>query len=112
MNPTTPQPNSQQQNSGQPIAPDALSASLAFATHLHEQSLPKETPQAPQEAQNGQGQPQGQETGNVPDDTKMTDMEAKIDKKLEVLRDELKGSQKVEIESLRKDIKDALDSYE
>ncbi len=109
MDNTTSQPNSQV-----PLNSDQIASSLAFATNLHEQTIPKDMPQqgteAPQEPQNSQGQEQTQETQNVPDDTKMNDLEGKIDKKLDLLRDEVKGHLKLEIESLKKTINDALEN--
>lgn len=101
MNNTTPQPNKQAQ-----MSPDALAATLAHATHLHEQLLP-DIQHAPQASQEPQGNEQGQQVDNMADQ-KMGDLESKIDQKLEILRNELKGNQKLEIESLRNDIKQAL----
>lgn len=98
------------------LGPDEAAAALAFATHIAEGMMPppdsaiQGQPEAPQSAQEAPGQelePQGKEE---PETGKMDELEAKIDQKLEILREELKGNQKVEIDSLKKLISDALEN--
>lgn len=115
MDNTTQQPNTQDQTQQMPdaLSPTALAATLAHATHLHEQLLPKpeaqQMPQTPsQTPQNAPGQELGGQVESDTIDKKTGDLEGKIDKKLEILRDELKGTQKVEIDSLKKLIQEAL----
>lgn len=112
MNNTTPKDNMQGLN------PDQIMSSLAFATHIHEQSLPKdmpsqeappEAPQAPQDAvepttedmaQKGQEEPQKEEkTGKEIED---------LAKGFEEFKGEVKGIIDTKFDGLTQTIKDAL----
>ena len=96
------------------MTPEEAKASLGLATRLSEQMLMAQmAQQAPQDAQNGQGGEQMQEMG----DSDNMDIEAqdkedrgedKTDEKMEILRTELKDTIKVEIDSIKQMIKEAL----
>lgn len=98
------------------MTPEEAKASLGLATRLSEQMLMAQMAQtAPQDAQNA---PQ-QEIGQEGEDSDSMDIEAqdkedkgedKTDQKLEILRTELKDTIKVEIDSIKQLIKEALDN--
>ena len=108
MDNTTPQQN----NQGNMTTED-LRAALGFSTNLMSQMLPKDEmipTDGPQEAPNGTGQEMGTETKKEPQEDKMMAMEGKMDEKMEILRTEMKSVIKTEIESIRDDIKTALEN--
>lgn len=106
MNPTQTQPSSPQGN------PNQAAASLAFATQLQEQMMPKvEQPQAPTESQQPQGGEQNPDTTKPAppkDDGRIAELELSISKQLDEMRKELKGDAKAQIDNLKKDIELAL----
>lgn len=117
--------NSQQiqDSSTQPLSHDVLSATLAHATNLHESMLPQgqaQTPQAPQEAHAAPQQEIAPETPKGPvepkEPQKEEDSEAKLElkitDKLDAIRKELKDDQKGQIDSLRREIENALNAQE
>lgn len=90
--------------------PNQAAASLAFATQLSEQMMPKAPMQdgtASQESQDAPGQEQTPKTDN-PEDGRIAELELSITKKLDDIRQELKGDAKAQIDSLKKDIELAL----
>ena len=103
------------------MTPEEAKASLGLATRLSEQMLMAQmAQQAPQDAQNGQGEAMGQESEDSDNmdieaqdkedkgDKKLDNSEEKMDGKMEILRTELKDTIKVEIDSIKQMIKDAL----
>jgi len=103
------------------MTPEEAKASLGLATRLSEQMLMAQMVQtAPQDAQNAPEQEMGGGMGEGGDmmekgkegenkDTGHSDqMEGKMEEKMEILRTELKDTIKMEIEGIRKDIKEAL----
>ena len=113
-------PDNMQQQSVD-MTPEEAKASLGLATRLSEQMLMAQAPQiAPPDAQNGQGSEQTQGMGDSDNmdieaqdkedkgDKKLDNSEEKMDGKMEILRTELKDTIKVEIDSIKQMIKDAL----
>ena len=100
------------------MTPEEAKASLGLATRLSEQMLMAQFAQtAPQDAQNGQGGEQmqgvsqdnnGAKDTNTADNKGIDNSEEKMDGKMEILRTELKDTIKVEIDSIKQMIKDAL----
>ena len=117
-------PNQMQGKTGDnQMTPNQAMGNLGFINTMQEQLLqhkaakagvqPKQVPQTPQNA------PQPQETkestkDKEPDENeaKMTKLELDMTKKIDDLRKELGDKHKLEIESLRNDIKSALDMEE
>lgn len=96
------------QKNTQELSPDQVSAHLAFATHLNEQMLPQDDPQQIQErASQSNSQPESQ-----PQQDNTAEIESIIDNKMEILRNEMKDTIKMEIDNVRKDIKDAINGQE
>ena len=90
------QPNQIQPNNPQ-MSGDEVAASLAFATHLQDQTI---TPEAPQEAETAPGEEETVETTN----------DQQIDEKAlkeEIMKD-VKNTIKEEMSGLREEIKSAL----
>lgn len=113
-------PDNMQQQS-MDMTPEEAKASLGLATRLSEQMLMAQFAQtSPQDAQNGQGKEKGQEGGDSDNmdieaqdkenggDKKLDNSEEKMDGKMEILRTELKDTIKVEIDSIKQMIKEAL----
>ena len=103
------------------MTPEEAKASLGLATRLSEQMLMAQmAQQAPQDAQNAPQQENGQDMGDSDNmdieaqdkqdkgDKKLDNSEEKMDGKMEILRTELKDTIKVEIDSIKQMIKDAL----
>lgn len=107
--------------------PDQLAAALSFSTHQGEQFMAppdSENPEmsgmvpedggqdTPQEPQDSSEQAESKKTTDDTGESKLEDMEGKIEEKMEILRTELKETMKTEIDALRGTIKDALESDE
>ncbi len=111
MDNTTEQTNMQGE-----LTPEEAKASLGLATRLGEQHLmsmvPQEAVEAPVEGQEGSQTQQEAPKQESPKEDNSAQIEGKMDEKMEILRTELKDTIKVEIESIRKDIKDALENEE
>ena len=108
----------QQQN----ITNEEAAASLGYSNYLLQQMLMMQNPQqeAPVEPQEAPQQENGQDMGDSDNmdieaqdkedkgDKKLDNSEEKMDGKMEILRTELKDTIKVEIDSIKQMIKDAL----
>lgn len=94
------------------LSPDQISSSLAFATHVHEQMMPKDQPQqsdpnAPQTPQDAPTEAQSQETVNPEIEALKTQL-GDLEKKFDGLSQGAEEKIKQEVEQLRKDISDAI----
>lgn len=98
----------EQINTQEGLTPEEAKASLGLSTRLSEQFLMSQVPQAPQEGQ----MPQGEESSEEPKEDATTSLEGKMDEKMEVLRSEMKETLKVEINSIKEMLKEALDEEE
>lgn len=96
-----PQDNSKKMN------PDETAATLAFATHLSQQTMPKAPPQAPQGATGDQNE---QDESNIQDEIKANskEMEKMMDTKLNDFKKEIMGTIKDEIGGIKDIIQEAL----
>ena len=108
------QPDNLQQNMSNGMTPEDIRAALGFSNTLLTGMMPVD---APQDAQNGQGGEQmqgvsqdnnGEKDTNTADNKGIDNSEEKMDGKMEILRTELKDTIKVEIDSIKQMIKDAL----
>lgn len=105
MDNTTEQTNTQEE-----LSPEEAKASLGLATRMGEQYLMSQVPKEGQESQETAPQGDGEgESEKVPEEDKSMALEGKMDEKMEILRTELKDTIKNEIESIRNDIKTALE---
>lgn len=95
-------PDQMQESNPQEMSPEEAKAGLGLATRLNEQMLVAQAPQPEPQAET----PQEKEV--QPDDSKFTDLEGKMDDKMEILRTELKDTIKAEIGSIKDEIKNAL----
>ena len=86
-----------------------LRAALGFSNNILSQMLPKDEMMPPQEAPVPQGGEMGMEMEKEPQEDKMMAMEGKMDEKMEILRTELKETIKTEIDSIRDEIKSAIE---
>lgn len=108
MNPQNTQPDTQ---SGMPdmqgLNPDQISANLAFATHLNEQMLPQDAPQAPVDSQNA---PQQDSQQQMPLDMiqELDTIKTQFQTELSGLKEETRKIITDEITKLRTDIQDAI----
>lgn len=100
------------------LSPEEAKAALGLSTRLSEQFLMQQAQmeaeqmamESPVEGEMPQG---GEETPQVeeqPEEDKSAQLEGKMDEKMEILRTEMKETMKTEIESLRNNIKSALDN--
>ncbi len=95
---------------------NATLSALAFTTHLHEQSLPKDMPQeAPQEAQNAPTSEAQPKEGEMPQDQKNAEIEGKMTQGFDDLRQEFdtrfKGLDE-KMQGIRDDIQSALNEQD
>ena len=81
---------------GSGLNADEIASSLAFATHLGEQSLPKDVPkmeqpmeEMPMEETPEASQEPAPEQEEVPVEEYLTDMEVRMDEKLESFKEEI-----------------------
>jgi len=112
------------ENTQEEISVEESAASLGLSTRLSEQLLMSIASQ--QEAgETGEETPEGSQTPETPPTTqeepeveeepqeeKSAQIEGKMDEKLEILRTEMKDTMKVEMDSLREMIKEALNETE
>ena len=106
------------------ITPEEAKTSLGLATRLSEQHLMSQMPQegtteAPQEPQEAPQQEEmvepketPEEEKKEPEEDKMAKLELSIVDRLDKIRKELKDDQKSQVDSLRKEIENALNQTE
>ena len=115
------QPDNLQQNMSNEMSSEDIRAALGFSNTLLTGMMPVDAPPEQQEPQGGEN---GQDMGDSDNmdieaqdkedkgDKKLDNSEEKMDGKMEILRTELKDTIKVEIDSIKQMIKDALDNNE
>lgn len=90
-----------------------LRGNLGFITEMHKQLLEYKSGRpsnAPQTSQNAPGQESDSKHQDEAGDQKLTDLEGKMEQKMEILRTELKDTIKTEIGSIKDEIKNALEN--
>jgi hypothetical protein len=95
------------------MTPEEAKASLGLATRLSEQMLMAQMAQTGGMQQGGEQAPQEQgdsDDMDVEEQDKEDKGEDKTDEKMEILRTELKDTIKMEVDSIKQMIKDALDN--
>ena len=106
--------SSSQQNS-QELKDNEIAASLAFATNLSQQLMPKAQPEATEGSQDAESapqqgdQPETQETAPQEEQAPtMQDFETILSSKLDEMKKELKADSQKEIENIKQEIKAAI----
>lgn len=102
------------------ISPEEAFASLGMATHLNEQMLMKNNPQATEDtgqensSQDSEAPPGQEEQSDSVDDTRLQEVESRIMGEISSLREELKkqGNGKQEMADFKKQIEELLASTE
>lgn len=102
MNPTTNQPIPQEHI-------DNARHSLGVVTNALQQMMPQGQTEQPQTPQNAPQEAKTPETAKEPMVAKMTEMELTFTKKLDEIKQELKDSQKMEMEAIKNNIQKALE---
>lgn len=99
----------EQQNMQEELSPEEAKATLGLATRFGEQYLMSQVPQeAPEMDETAPEQGEQAPTEEVPEEDKSVALEGKMDEKMEILRTEMKDTIKLEMDSIRNDIKEAL----